>query len=86
MNIDQFPNNVFGVFLIGDFNVHSIQWLQFSSHESREGHVLRNFCQRQSLTQCARQPTRNAYLLDLVMTDMPDDVNIDVLPGISDIC
>ena len=84
VEINQFRDEVFGVFLIGDFNAHSIQWLHFSSHESREGHVLRDFCQRHSLTQCVHQPTRNAYLLDLVLTDMPDDRNDEILPLISD--
>ena len=84
VEIDQFHDEVFGVFLIGDFTVHSTQWLRFSSHESREGHVLRDFCQRHSLTQWVRQSTRNAHLLDLILTDMPDDVNIEDLPLISD--
>ena len=76
--INQFRDDDFSIFLIGDFNMHSIQWLYFSSHESCEAHILRDFYQRYSLDQCIHHVTREAYLLDLVLTDMSDDVTIDI--------
>ena len=60
-----------GTLIIGDVNVHSKRWLKHSSGETPEGTRLHEICQDEGLKQIVREPTRNEYLLDLVMTDIP---------------
>ena len=61
-----------GVFVLGDLNVHSIRWLTHSARESIEGRQLRDTSDRLGLKQIVKEPTRGEYLLDLVLTDVPD--------------
>ena len=67
-----------GTIVIGDLNVHSRRWLTHSAGESAEGKYLQEVCVTAGLQQLVREPTRecmetnNKYLLDLVMTDMPE--------------
>ena len=67
-----------GVIIIGDVNVHSRRWLTHSSGESVEGKYLQEVCVPAGWQQMVREPirecmeTKNRYLLDLVMTDLPD--------------
>ena len=72
-----------GTIAIGDFNVHAKQWLKWSSGESPEGLALESVCHEVGARQMVRNPTRNEYLLDLVLTDL-DDVKAKVTPGVSD--
>ena len=41
--------DVFGTLIIGDFNVHNKQWLEFSFHDPPEGYALRNFYRQHAL-------------------------------------
>ena len=75
---------VTGTILLGDMNIHHSPWLRFSSGCSAEGQALRNICDEAGLLQKVREPTRNQYLLDLVLTDMSDTLKVEVLPAITD--
>ena len=58
-----------GTIIVGDLNVHSIRWLQYSSCNSVEGEYLHNVCKEMGLQQRVAEPTREDHLLDLVLTD-----------------
>ena len=73
-----------GTILLGDVNIHRSPWLRFSSGCSAEGQALRNICDEAGLLQKVREPTRNQYLLDLVLADLSDTLKIEVLPAITD--
>ena len=62
--IKSFEHDIFGIFLVGDCNVHSISWLDHSSHEFPEKYTLQSFCQQYGLNECVKQSTRNNYLID----------------------
>ncbi len=69
---------------VGDLNVHNRAWLHYhSSHDSREGTALETACHELGLKQIVSEPTREAHLLDLVLTDIPD-AKATVLPRIAD--
>ena len=72
-----------GTIAVGDMNVHSQHWLRLSSGESPEGAALAQVCRDIGARQVVREPTRESYLLDLVLTDI-DDLKAKVVPGISD--
>ena len=72
-----------GTLCVGDLNVHSQQWLRFSNRESAEGKQLREVCSICRFEQVVREPTREAHLLDLVLTDLHGIV-ADVLPEVAD--
>ena len=61
-----------GVFVLGDLNVHSVRWLTHSARESVEGRELCDTSSRLGLCQLVKEPTRGKYILDLVLTDVPD--------------
>ena len=69
--------------LIGDMNVHHRHWLRFSSSTSVEGTALFRFCSGNGLRQFVKRPTRDAHLLDLVISDI-EPRRVDILPAISD--
>ncbi len=74
---------VLGTILVGDINVHHIRWLRYSSRNSAEGEVLRDFCDRVGLRQLMHEPTRGENLLDLAMTDL-DEVKCKTVSKIAD--
>ena len=72
-----------GSLVVGDFNVHQRQWLVHSAKNTPEGKALEDTCRDEGLKQLVREPTREEYLLDLVLTDL-DGVKCKVLPGVAD--
>ena len=82
--LQQIQNQAFGIILVGDFNVHSIRWLKYSSHESSEASALQQICQKFSFVECVRRPTRGNHLLDLVLSDIADCIDISILSAVSD--
>ena len=56
---------------VGDFNVHSEDWLTFSHGETPEGSALRAIVCKHGLRQIVDKPTRGEHLLDLGITDLP---------------
>jgi len=73
-----------GTILVGDLNIHHIRWLKFSARNSPEGDALLNFCREFGFEQLVQSPTRDSYLLDLVLTDLQLHPKVVVKPGISD--
>ena len=63
------------IVVAGDFNVHNIDWLEFSSHTSSEGQDVELFAELNQLTQLVKDPTHiscveghSNNLLDLFLT------------------
>ncbi len=79
-----FAGDAFGHIVVGDLNVHEASWLRFSNGTSLEGQELHAVCREHGLEERVRAPTRNDYLLDLVLTDLGSLVKPRVVPGISD--
>jgi len=70
--VARYYSEVSGVFLAGDLNIHHKKWLKFSNADTPVGADLKTFCDSYNLSQLVREPTRNEYLLDLVLTDIPN--------------
>ena len=74
---------------VGDFNAHHMQWLSSQSPTDAAGRSALDFCTLTDTSQLVQQPTHTGgNQLDLVMTDVPDIVNVSVgTPiGTSDHC
>ena len=82
-DLNEFASEITGVILSGDMNVHHLRWLRHSSGNTPVGSDLKGLCDSYGLTQLVKQPTRNEYLLDLFLTDLPD-CDVKVLPTIAD--
>ena len=80
----EFSADVVGSILVGDFNVHNIRWLTFSSSNTAAGTRLWTFAVDHGFTQLVTEPTRNEYLLDLVLSDFASGVKTKVLPKVAD--
>jgi hypothetical protein len=72
-----------GVLMAGDLNVHHKKWLRHSNDNTAVGTDLKAFCDYHGMSQLVREPTRNEYLLDLVITDICK-CSVTVLPRIAD--
>lgn len=79
----------------GDFNIHNVQWLQFSSHTDAVGRYVECFADLNLLEQLVDRPTRipdlhsqNSHLLDLFLTTHPSKytVSVNTPLGNSDHC
>jgi len=73
-----------GRVILGDLNVHEKSWLKHSSGTSVEGRELHGLCASHGLAQFVDKPTREQYLLDLVLSDLGPLVKTKVVPGIAD--
>ena len=80
--INQHLPHVNGIVLMGDFNIHHRKWLRFSSGNTALGETLKGICDDFTLNQLVSEPTRQQYLLDLVLSDLP--LHVKVLPMIAD--
>ena len=69
--------------LAGDLNVHHRRLLVHSNNVSVERTALCRFCCARALKQNVRSPTREDYLLDLVISNITPS-NVAVLQCISD--
>ena len=65
-------------------NIHHKKLLRFSNNNSTLGDRLWTQCQDFGLKQLVNSPTRNEYLLDLVLTDVGNLLKVQVLPELSD--
>jgi len=81
--LSNYFSQVSGVLLLDDMSIHHKRWLRFSSGDSPAGAQLRALCDCRGLSQLVREPTRNDFLLDLVLTDVAD-TSVRVLPAIAD--
>lgn len=81
--------------VLGDFNVHNVEWLNHSARTDDSGLECELFADLFNLTQLIKQPTRipdnpdhNPYLLDLFLTTNPDNYDVEVKSplGSSDHC
>ena len=81
--VAKYYQEVTGVFISGDLNIHHSKWLRFSNGNTGIGQDLQDFCQYYGLAQLVREPTREKYLLDLALTDVAN-CSSTVLPYIAD--
>ena len=65
-------------------NVHQIRWLCHSRENTPEGYRLQEFCGQYDFREYVRTPTRNQYLLDLILTDVENHITSFTLTEISD--
>ena len=77
-----YSRNAVSCVVVGDMNVHNIDWLKFSSHNTPEGHELEDVCSTNGLRQHVSAPTRGPHLLDLVLSDFSSGIRCRVVPGI----
>ena len=73
-----------GTIVVGDMNIHRARWLRFPNGNTGVGQILQDICVAEGITQCVHEPTRGDYLLDLVLSDIPDYMTTSVLPPITD--
>lgn len=82
--VQQWREQTLGTVVLGDMNVHNLEWLRHSSHTSAAGRELRQTCRELGFRQLVREPTHVAgNLLDLVLTDI-DNVSVVVHPRVAD--
>ena len=74
---------VIGIIVMGDCNVHHRKWLRFSNNNTPEGELLHRICDDHGLRQCICVPTRGDYLLDLILTDL-EHCKSEVIAPIAD--
>ena len=80
--IERLRDDCVGVILLGDINIHHTRWLRFSNRNTELGERLWEVCRDLGLKQIVAKPTRGEYLLDLILTDLPNLCKVDVLPEI----
>ena len=83
LEVQQAASSSDEIIICGDLNVHQRRWLRFSSGNTSEGERLRHVTEELGLWQLVQQPTRNEYLLDLVLTNL-DVVKVRLGPKLSD--
>jgi len=81
--VNEFFDEVSGIVIAGDINIHHKKWLRYSNANTEIGTDLKTFCDFHGLRQIVREPTRGDYLLDLACTDIVNSTAI-VSPSISD--
>jgi len=69
--LSRFASEYTGVILTGDLNIHHARWLRFSNGNTAQGADLKVLCDNHGLSQLTREPTRQQYLLDLFLSDVP---------------
>ena len=78
-----FSAQVSGTIISGDLNIHHRRWLFHSNGNTSIGSEMKVLCDSFGLLQLVREPTREQYLLDLFLSDLPE-IRMKVLPAIAD--
>ena len=58
--------------MLGDLNVHSIRWLTHPARDRFDGRLLYDISHQLGLRQFVKERIRGKYILELVLTDVPD--------------
>ena len=82
--LQQYSEDCVATIVVGDINVHNLQWLRWSNRDSPEGLELENVCALNGLVQHVNGPTRGDHLLDLVLADFGSGITAKITPGIHD--
>ena len=82
--LEKLSSGHFATYLVGDLNVWHKKWLRFSPKNTSEGELLMHICSKYGLVETVRQPTRGDNLLDLVLTNAPQDTATKVTPKLAD--
>lgn len=82
--VAHFDSGCIGRILIRDANLHNLQWSTYWKGNSIEGNALYSFCCSHGMSQCVKEPTRESYLLDLVMTDVGSHLKVSIGDGLAD--
>ncbi len=65
----EYSKRAVSAIVVGDMNVHNVEWLAYSNGTKPEGRELENVCSETGLVQLVPGPTRGDHLLDLVLSD-----------------
>ena len=76
-------DEVSGIVVAGDLNIHHKKWLKYSNANTPVGADLKCICDFFGIFQAVREPTRNEYLLDLILTNI-QGISVKVMPYIAD--
>ena len=82
--LDKFGDGTIQTIILGDMNVHEASWLRYSDGTSLEGRELQAFSHITGLSERVGLPTRGDNLLDLVLSDLSNELKCAVKPGVSD--
>ena len=82
--LHRLQQEVIGTIILGDLNVHHRQWLRHSNGNTALGERLWDICRDTGLKQIVDEPTRGAYVLDLVLSDLRELLTVRVLPELAD--
>ena len=83
--LTEIREEVIGFLIIGACNIHRAKWLRYSNGNSAEGKLMKRICDDHGLKQLVTKPTRQDYLLDLVMSDL-EKCKVEVVDSIADHC
>ena len=67
---DELRQGSLGCIFMGDMNIHHVSWLIHSNGNTREGRILKEFCDEYGMRQLVHEPARGRYLLDLCISDL----------------
>ena len=82
--LQRLSKGMVGTIVVGDLHTHHARWLRFSNGNTGVCQILQDICVAEGITQCVHEFTRGDYLLDLVLSDIPDCMTTSVLPPITD--
>ena len=82
--LDTHTHNTVATLIFGDLNIHHARWLRFSRGNTAAGELLHNISKQYNLTETVCAPTRGPYLLDLVLSSVPNLTSNLILPKIAD--
>ena len=80
--LSEYSRHAVSCIVMGDMNVHNVEWLRHSNRTSPEGIELETVCCSHGLRQLVTKPTRGPYLLDLVLSDLASGIRCRVVKGI----
>ena len=82
--LETYSRDTVAVIVIGDMNVHNVEWLKHSNGPSPEGTELETVCCTHGIKQHVKHPTRGPYLLDLVLSNFSSGIRCKIVPGTRD--
>ena len=80
---EQYSHEAIANLVAGDLNIHHKKWQRYSNANTGMGQELQNICGNLGLVQQIGGPTRNEYLLDLLLSDI-HGISNKILHAIAD--
>ena len=73
--LEQLGSDFVGKVILGDMNVHNLDWLRFSYQNSREGKELEKVCISHGLSQSVKGLIHGDYFSDVVFFDFASQIS-----------